>query len=280
MRILITNDDGILAEGLGMLRRIAARLSDDVWVCAPETEQSGASRRLTLTEPVRVRRLEPKVFATSGTPTDCVLLAAQELMEDRRPDLVLSGVNRGQNLGEDVTFSGTVAGALQGMAIGVPSIALSQVLARFHDSVVARFDTAEAHAPGVIGRLLEIGWPRNVVLNVNFPSVAPPDVQGVEVTVQGVREESGLHFDKRTDLRGRDYYWLGYRGKSIDPKAGTDLHAVREGLISVTPLHIDLTHLASVHDLKRELGGAVPKFPGPKFAGPEFAGPKLVAGEA
>jgi 5'-nucleotidase len=258
MRILITNDDGIGAEGIEALRRIAAKLSDDVWVCAPETEQSGASRRLTLTEPVRVRKLEDKVFATSGTPTDCVLLAVQELMEGRRPDLVLSGVNRGQNIGEDVTFSGTVAGALQGMAIGVPSIALSQVLQRFHDSVLARFDTAEAHGPGVIGRLLQIGWPRNVILNVNFPAVAPEAVKGIETTVQGSREESGLHFDKRTDLRGRDYYWLGYRGKSVTPARGTDLHAVREGLISVTPLHIDLTHLESVHDLRRELGGGVP----------------------
>ena len=188
-------------------------------------------------------------------------------MEGGRPDLVLSGVNRGQNVGEDVTFSGTVAGALQGMAIGVPSIALSQVLTRFHDSVTARFDTAEAHGAGVIARLLEIGWPRKVVLNVNFPSVDPDQVAGVEVTIQGVREEMGLHFDKRTDLRGRDYYWLGYRGKAIDPPAGTDLHAVREGRISVTPLHIDLTHLTSVHDMKGQLGGAVPGFAGRKIDG-------------
>ena len=260
MRILITNDDGIGAEGLAALRRIAERLSDDVWVCAPESEQSGASRRLTLTEPVRVRKLEDKVFAASGTPTDCVLLAVQELVEGARPDLVLSGVNRGQNVGEDVTFSGTVAGALQGMAAGVRSIALSQVLTRFHDSIVARYDTAEAHAPGVISRLLEIGWPKTVVMNLNFPPVAPDAVTGVEVTVQGLRDESGLHFDRRTDLRGRDYFWLGYRGKPITPEPGTDMHAVREGRISVTPLHIDLTHRASVHDLKGALGGAVPAF--------------------
>ncbi len=261
MRILITNDDGIGAEGLDALVRIAGKLGDDVWVCAPETEQSGASRRLTLTEPVRIRKLGDKVFAASGTPTDCVMLAVQELLADRKPDLVLSGVNRGQNVAEDVTFSGTVAGALQGMALGVPSIALSQVLSRFHDSVVARYDTAEAHAPGVIARLLEIGWPANVVMNMNFPPVAPEAVTGVEVTVQGTRDESYLHFDKRTDLRGRDYFWLGYRGKITTPVAGTDLHAVREGRISVTPLHIDLTHRQTVHDLKGLLGGDVPTLP-------------------
>ena len=153
MRILLTNDDGIGAEGLDALERIARRLSPDVWVCAPETEQSGASRRLTLTEPVRVRRLGERRFAVSGTPTDFVMLAVQELLEGVKPDLVLSGVNRGQNLGEDVTFSGTVAGALQGMAVGVRSIALSQVLQRFHDEVRAHYETAEAHGPGVINRL-------------------------------------------------------------------------------------------------------------------------------
>ena len=261
MRILITNDDGISADGLQALVRIARRLSDDVWVCAPETEQSGASRRLTLTEPVRVRTLEPKVFAVNGTPTDCVMLAVQELMEGQKPDLVLSGVNRGQNLAEDTTFSGTVAGALQGMAVGVRSIALSQVLARYHDAVAAHYETAEVHAPGIIARLLEIGWPASVVMNLNFPPVPPDEVEGVEVTVQGTRDESYLHFDKRTDLRGRDYYWLGYRGRADAPPPGTDLHAVRNRRISVTPLHVDLTHHTCAHNLKGQLGGSVPAFP-------------------
>ena len=258
MRILLTNDDGVAAEGLQSLLRIARKLSDDVWVCAPEVEQSGASRRLTLTEPVRVRQLDPRTFATSGTPTDCVLLAVQELMEGMAPDLVLSGVNRGQNLGEDVTFSGTVAGALQGMALGVRSIALSQVLARFHDSVVARYETAEHHAPGLISRLLEIGWPKGVVMNLNFPACPPQEVTGVEVTVQGVRDEHPLHFEKRTDMRGRDYYWMAYRGRSADAAPGTDLHAVKQRRISATPLHIDLTHREAVRDLGASLGGTVP----------------------
>jgi 5'-nucleotidase len=258
MRILLTNDDGIAAEGLQTLIRIAQRLSDDVWICAPEVEQSGASRRLTLTEPVRVRQLDVRTFAVSGTPTDCVMLAIQELMPDGPPDLVLSGVNRGQNMGEDVTFSGTVAGALQGMALGVPSIALSQVMTRFHDTVTAHFGTAEHHAPGLIQRLIEIGWPERVVMNLNFPACAPEEVEGVEVTVQGFRDEHPLHFEKRTDLRGRDYYWMAYRGRTSNPPEGTDVHAVKQRRISATPLHIDLTHRETVHDMRGQLGGAVP----------------------
>ncbi len=246
------------AEGLAALERIAAQLSDDVWVCAPEVEQSGAGRGITLANPLRVRQAGPKAWGVSGTPTDCVLLAVNDLM-DSPPNLVLSGVNRGHNLGEDVTFSGTVAGALQGMALGIPSIALSQSLERFHDGVTARFETAEAHAPGIIQRLLECGWPRDVVMNLNFPNVAPDAVSQVEVTVQGFRDVHEMHAQRRTDLRGRDYYWMGFSGARQSPPEGTDLHAVAEGRISVTPLHIDLTHMPTVHALKGVLGGVPPK---------------------
>ena len=202
MRILLTNDDGIAADGLAALRRIAAELSDDVWVCAPEQEQSGAGRALTLSEPVRVREIAPKVFAVSGTPTDCAMIAIQELMPDRRPDLVLSGVNRGQNVAESVTLSGTVAGALQGMAMGVPSIALSQALMRYDEKFVASFAVAEHFGPGLIQRLLAVGWPEKVILNVNFPPVEVEDVEGVSVTQQGARDHHHLHFQRRTDPRG------------------------------------------------------------------------------
>ena len=259
MRILITNDDGIAAEGLAVLTRIARQLSDDVWVCAPETEQSGASRALTLVHPVRVRKLEAQTYAVSGTPTDCVMLAVQELMP-HAPDLVLSGVNRGQNMAEDVTFSGTVAGALQGMALGIPSIALSQSLGpdfRDRDSV---FGAAEHHGAAVVGRLVELGWPTQVVMNVNFPDVAPDAIEAVqvEVALQGSRDVHPLKFEKRTDLRGRDYYWMGYRGRTLKPVEGTDIFAVYNGRISVTPLHIDLTHRETWHDLRAKLGGAPP----------------------
>jgi len=259
MRILCTNDDGIHAEGLACLERIARALTDDVWVVAPEIEQSGASRALTLSIPLRVRKLDDRRFAVFGTPTDCVELAVQDLLEDARPDLVLSGVNRGQNLAEDVTLSGTVAGAIQGMALGIPSIALSQAMRIFHDGEKAMYETAEAHGPGVIKRLVEVGWPRNVMINVNFPDVAPGEVKEVEVTRQGFRDFKHMHAERRTDLRGRDYYWMGFRGQMSNPPAGTDLRAIYDGKISVTPLHIDLTHVETVHELKGVLGGAPPK---------------------
>jgi 5'-nucleotidase len=259
VRILLTNDDGIHAEGLAALERIARRLSDDVWIAAPEHEQSGASRAFTLSEPLRLRRLEPQRFAIAGTPTDCVMLAIEELMKDARPDLVLSGVNRGHNTAEDVTMSGTVAGAIQGMALGVPSIALSQSLAVFHDDEVAHYDTAEAFAPGIIQRLLEAGWPVDVIININFPNRKPEDVEAVEVTHQGRRDLHNMRAEKRTDLRGRDYYWMGFTTRRPIVADGADLAAVLAGRISVTPLHIDLTHMPTVHALKGVLGGPPPK---------------------
>jgi 5'-nucleotidase len=172
---------------------------------------------------------------------------------------VLSGVNRGHNIGEDVSYSGTVAGALQGMAFGIRSIALSQSLERFHDEVVAHWETAEAFAPAIIDRLLKQTWAPGVVMNVNFPSRPPEQVTTVEVTRQGFRDVGEMHAVRRTDLRGRDYYWMSFRGSKQDHPEGTDLRAVDEGRISVTPLHIDLTHMTSVNDLKKVLGGAPPR---------------------
>jgi 5'-nucleotidase len=259
VRILVTNDDGIHAEGLAVLERIARALSDDVWVCAPESEKSGASRSLTLSDPLRVRRLEDKRYAVMGTPTDCVMLAIQYLMESARPDLVLSGVNRGLNAGEDVTMSGTVAGAIEGMAMGVPAIALSQMMRIFRDDERAMFETAEAFGPGLIARLVELGWPSDVILNINFPARPPDEVTEVEVTRQGFRDVRTRYAEQRTDLRGRDYYWLGYKNEPSRPAPETDLRAAYEGRISVTPLHIDLTHMPSVHALRGAVGGAPPK---------------------
>ena len=258
MRILLTNDDGISAEGLVALEEIARKLSDDVWVCAPELEQSGAGRGITLTSPLRVGKLGDKRFVVTGTPTDCVILAVNDLM-DAPPDLILSGVNRGANLGEDVTYSGTVAGALQGMALGIRSIALSQALYRFHDEVRAPYETAVEFAPGIIQKILQADWPNGVVMNLNFPDLPPEQVGGVEVTVQGFRDNAQIHAERRTDLRGRDYYWMGFRGDRQTWADGTDLRAVSEGRISVTPLHIDLTHMPTVHELKGMLGGAPPR---------------------
>ena len=231
MRILLTNDDGIEAEGLECLERIARQLSDDVWTVAPAVEQSGKGRGITLTEPLRVNRVNDRRFSVTGTPTDCVVLAVNDLMADHRPDLVLSGVNRGHNVGEDCSYSGTVAGALQGMAFG----------------------------PAIINRLLEQAWRDGVVMNLNFPALPPELVKQVEVTRQGFRDIGEMHAVRRTDLRGRDYYWMSFRGAKQEHADGTDLRAMDEGRISVTPLHIDLTHRESLHDLKGVLGGAPPK---------------------
>ncbi len=257
MRILLTNDDGIHAPGLAALERIARQLSDDVWICAPEYEMSGASRALTLADPVRVRKVGERRFSTTGTPTDCVMLAINELVTGAKPDLVLSGVNRGANLAEDVTMSGTVAGAIEAMALGAPGVALSQM-----GGYVQRenyFETAEAFAPGILKRLVEVGWPADVVMNINFPDARPDEVTEVEVTRQGFRDVQIRHAEKRTDLRGRDYYWIGFRQERSKPAEGTDLRALYEHRISVTPLHIDLSHMPTVHALKGALGGPPPR---------------------
>lgn len=253
MRILLTNDDGVRAEGLQVLRRIAAELSDDVWVVAPHTEQSAASRGVSLHNPVRTRKLEDKVYSVSGTPTDSVIVAMREIMKDNPPDLVLSGVNRGQNLAEDVTFSGTVAGALQGMQMGVPSIALS--LARgFQDAHSLPWETAEAHGPKLISDLLAKGWPKKIVLSINFPDTTPDGVKGVQVTRQGHRDFQMSGVDKRSHPRGGHYFWLTYGAARSNPPAGTDLRAIYDGYISVTPLHADLTHLETLNDLQEVFG--------------------------
>jgi 5'-nucleotidase len=256
VRILLTNDDGIHAEGLAALERIAAQLSDDVWICAPDEERSGASRALTLSEPIRVRELDARRFSTSGTPTDCVMLAVRELVTGAKPDLVLSGVNRGANLAEDVTLSGTVAGAIEAMALGVRGIALSQM--GFYEGNKG-YDAAEAYAPGIIRKLLATGWPDDVIMNLNFPGRPPGEITEVEVTRQGFRDAPVRVMEKRTDLRGRDYYWMGFRQERSQPAPGTDLRALYDGKISVTPLHIDLTHGESVHKLRSVLGGPPPK---------------------
>ena len=249
MRILLTNDDGIQATGLAVLKRIAAQISDDVWVCAPDTEQSAASRGVSLHNPVRLKKKDDKVYSVTGTPTDSVIVAMKELFKDKKPNLVLSGVNRGQNLAEDVTFSGTVAGALQGMQMGVPSIALS--LARgFQGANSLPWETAEAHGPELIKNLISKGWPENVILSVNFPDTSPEGVKGVQITRQGHRDFQMSNIDKRDHPRGGYYYWMTYGAAKSNPPEGTDLRAIYDGYISVTPLYTDLTHVDSLTKLR------------------------------
>ncbi len=250
-RILLTNDDGINAPGMKVLQRIARALSDDVWVVAPEGEHSGASHSLTLTAPLRLRKISAKKFAVEGTPTDCVMMAMNQVMADNPPALLLSGVNRGANMGEDVTYSGTIAAAMEGTLVGVPSIALSQ---SFANRRIVHWPTAENHAGDIIRRLVAIGWPKDVLMNVNFPDVLPGDVQGVEVVRQGRRDFTALNIEQRIDARERPYYWIGFRPIQGTPKAGTDLRATEDGRIAITPLHLDLTENKVLKQLKATFG--------------------------
>ncbi|WP_019995352.1 5'/3'-nucleotidase SurE [Aureimonas ureilytica] len=241
MRILLTNDDGIHAEGLGVLEHIARQLSDDVWIVAPETDQSGLSHSLTLSSPLRLRQEGERRFALRGTPTDCVIMAVKHLMPEA-PDLVLSGVNAGQNAADDVSYSGTVAGAIEGMMLGIRSIALSQAF-RPEAKREPIWGAARHHGADVIRRLLEVEAPAGTLFNVNFPPVEADAVDGVEVTRQG-KLDYALGIEERLDGRGFPYFWLKF-GRHAGPELdGSDLGALRANRISVTPLHLDLTHHA------------------------------------
>ena len=208
MRILVTNDDGIHAPGLAVAETIARALCDDVWVVAPETEQSGASHSLTLSMPLRLRQAGDQRYAVTGTPTDCVMMACAHIMKDAAPTLILSGVNRGTNLADDVTYSGTIAGAMEGCALGIPSIALSQSYG-WNDSSVVQWDCAEVQGPPLIRKLVAMGWPGDVLINVNFPDAPASEVQGIDICAQGKRDLQTTALDRRIDARGNPYFWVG-----------------------------------------------------------------------
>ena len=254
MRILVTNDDGIHAPGLEVAEKIARTLTDDVWVVAPETEQSGASHSLTLSLPLRLREAGEKRYAVTGTPTDCVMIALAEVMKDGKPDLVLSGVNRGSNLADDVTYSGTIAGAMEGTALGIPSIALSQTY-DFEQGYQVLWSCAEAHGPAVVKQLVETGWPEDVLMNVNFPPCEPGEVKGIVATAQGRRDMQTAKMERRVDLRNNPYFWIGFRRVRSHPVAGSDLAAIYENRISVTPLHLNLTEHAMLERLRTTFHG-------------------------
>jgi 5'-nucleotidase len=252
MRILLTNDDGIDSPGLHALREIALQLSQDVWVVAPETNQSGASHSLSLHEPLRMRKVDERAFAVRGTPTDSVIMGVRHVLKDKPPDLVLSGINRGANMAEDVTYSGTIAGAFEGTILGIRSIALSQAFG-FESGKAIRWQTALAHAPGLLRKLLALQWAPSSVINVNFPDREPDKVMGTMVTVQGRRDPGLLAIDERHDTWGNPYYWLAFERRRSIAQEGTDLAAVYAGYISVTPLFLDLTHQPMRETLTRAL---------------------------
>ena len=253
MRILITNDDGIHAPGLEACEKIARALSDDVWIVAPETDQSGVSHSLSLNDPLRLREVADRHFAVKGTPTDCVIMGARHIMKDM-PDLVISGVNRGRNAAEDVIYSGTVAAAMEGTVLGIKSFALSQAYA-FTTRQNPFWETAIAHAPDLMRRVLDAGMPRDVLVNINFPDCPPDEVAGIAVATQGKRDQELLRIDARNDGRGNPYFWIAFgRGGVSGASAGSDLAALNDKKISVTPLRLDLTDEPFMTKLAEVLG--------------------------
>jgi 5'-nucleotidase len=254
MRILLTNDDGIDARGLALLERVAAGLSDDVWIVAPSEEQSGTGHSLTLTQPIRLRRHDERRFSVSGTPTDAVMMALAHIMKDSPPDLILSGINRGANLAEDVTYSGTVSAAMEGALAGVPSIALSQAYARQGLGAGVPFAAAESWAERVLRPLTSQPMAAGTLVNVNFPAIDPGEIKGVRVCRQGLRDYGRLRIIERTDPRGFPYFWFGLAPVVETPGHSTDLEVIADGYISVTPLHLDLTHEPSLPSLEALFG--------------------------
>jgi 5'-nucleotidase len=239
--ILVTNDDGYLSEGIRTLAK-AARGLGEVRVVAPDREQSATSHSLTLHNPLRVKQRGEGVQAVDGTPTDCVILALGALLE-HRPDVVLSGINHGPNLGDDVLYSGTVAAAMEATILGVPAVAVS---------LADREEASMAAWGGVVARLLErllrADLPKETLLNVNLPPVAPEQVAGVRVTTLGRREYVGS-LTRAQDPNGREYFWIGGGESRWWGGPDSDFRAIHENFISVTPLHLDLTNFALLQDL-------------------------------
>jgi 5'-nucleotidase len=254
MRILCTNDDGVHAPGLKVVEEIARKLSDDVWIVAPELDQSGVSHSLSLNDPLRLREIGPRHFAVRGTPTDCVIMGARHILVPKLPDVVLSGVNRGRNVAEDVVYSGTIAGAMEGAILGLPSFALSQEFSA-ETREKPLWDTSLKFGPAIIRKVIDARIPKHTVVNVNFPSCAPEDVKGVLVTRQGTRNLGFLKIDERRDGRNNPYFWIGFeRAAMLDaPAEGTDLAALAARCVSVTPLRLDRTDEAFSATLSKAL---------------------------
>jgi 5'-nucleotidase len=249
-RILLTNDDGIDAPGMTVLEEIAAELAEEVWVVAPEQDQSGQSHAISLHHALRVSERGTRRFAVTGTPGDCAAVGISHLMADTPPTLVLSGVNRGFNLGLETVFSGTVGGAMTAMMLGVPAIALSQA---FTDRANVPWDTARSLGVDVIKRLWTMRWESNACLNVNFPPLPASEVGEMTLARQGIGMIEGMGVDTRIDPRGMNYHWLSFRRRERKQLPESDYSALRAGKIVVTPLRYDRTDDEAYADLATKL---------------------------
>jgi 5'-nucleotidase len=241
IRILITNDDGYHSEGIIALENALSEIGD-VYVVAPASEMSGASHSLTLARPLRIRQIDARHWTVDGTPTDCVTLALNRILPpDERPHLCASGINHGPNLGDDATYSGTVAGALEATILGVPGLAFSLVVSRSHD-----FSESIRVAKEITRKAIDDGLPENTLLNVNIPKGVP---KGIRITRQGLKDAHPV-ISEHIDPRGKPYYWIGEQRNGFQATGGTDFEAIDEGCVSVTPMRADLTNHAAIELLK------------------------------
>lgn len=252
-RVLLTNDDGIDAPGLAVLEAIAAQVAREVWVVAPEHDQSGQSHAISLHHALRITPRGDRRFGVTGTPGDCAAMGICHLMKDSPPTLVLSGVNRGLNLGLETVFSGTVGGAMTAMMLGVPAIALSQA---FTDRANVPWETARTLGADVVRRLWGMGWGKDACLNVNFPPVPPSQAGDLTLARQGVGMIAGMNVDTRVDPRGMTYHWLNFRRGDRPQGPESDYSALRANKIVVTPLRYDRTDDEAYVDL----AGKLPRF--------------------
>lgn len=246
-RILIVNDDGIDGDGIVLLERIALGITDDVWVVAPDEERSGAGHSMSISHPIRIRQRDERHWAVRGTPTDCALLGIHELIPGKRPDVILSGINRGPNLGEDLTYSGTCSAAMEGAVLGVPAIALSQII-RYKSEI--HWATAEKFAPQVLAQLLDMEWRQGQFVNVNFPDCPPDEVTGVRVTRQGMRPDGAFSPVGRVDERHVPYWWIKIAFPEGGNQPGNDLQAALDKEVSITPLQLDMTDYSAIGRLE------------------------------
>jgi len=261
MRILITNDDGINAPGLEVLTDIATTLAGEdgeVWTVAPAFEQSGVGHCISYTHPMLIAKLGPRRFAAEGSPADCVLAGFYDVLDGAKPDLVLSGVNRGNNSAENVLYSGTIGGAMEAALQGVPAIALSQFMGPQTDSLDDPFQAARVHGYAVVRALLDKGrWDAvdyRLFYNVNFPPVAAVDVKGIKVAAQGFRRDTGFGIEPQNSPSGKRFLWIKGGLQQTPTLPGTDAAVNLQGWISVTPMRADLTAHDVLDDLAVRLG--------------------------
>jgi len=244
--ILISNDDGINSEGLHRLHETLKALGE-VFVVAPDRDQSAVSHSLSLYRPLRIEKISDNIYIVDGTPTDCINLAVNGILKENKPDLVVSGINKGENLGDDITYSGTVSAAMEGALLGIPSVAISLAT-----KVNFNFDAASRYSQLIASYVLERNLPQDTILNVNIPDLPIEKIKGILVTRQGKRVY-GEPIVEKVDPRGKKYYWIGgFELGSLDIE-NSDIAAVREGYVSVTPISLDLTNYGFLDKLRSDL---------------------------